>query len=80
MKLANIAGKLLTDQQVVLACGLVAIGTHPGWTLIGKTLPDEVEHSNSSISVTTSMFFNEESIVSLWDLDIIRIKDPVQNT
>lgn len=76
---SDIAGKLLTDQRKVLGCGLVAIGTHLGWTLIGKTQFADTEQSSVFTSVTTSMFINNQLITSLWELDALGIKDPVQN-
>jgi hypothetical protein len=39
---ADIAGRLLTGRREVLSCGLVAVETYLGWTLMGKAPRDAV--------------------------------------
>ncbi|XP_011858695.1 PREDICTED: uncharacterized protein LOC105556222 [Vollenhovia emeryi] len=71
---ADIAGKLMTGRTQQLKCGLTAIETHLGWTLMGET-PNA---SSERLAVqTTSMLQRETCISDLWNLDVIDIKDPV---
>ncbi|XP_071582019.1 uncharacterized protein [Temnothorax nylanderi] len=71
---ADIAGKLMTGRTKQLKCGLTAIETHLGWTLMGKT-PNYVE--DGLAAQTTSMLQRETCISDLWSLDVIGINDPV---
>jgi len=71
---ADIAGKLMTGRTKQLKCGLTAIETHLGWTLMGK-VPNYVE---DGLAVQTISMLQQETCISdLWSLDVIGINDPV---
>ena len=72
---ADIAGKITTGRVHQLSCGLTAIQTLLGWTLMGK-LRDEQE--DSSVAVTAiSLYVQNADIKDLWSLDVLGIKDPI---
>lgn len=73
---ADVLGRLMTGQRKVLSCGLVAVETYLGWTLLGK-VPQQKDDSSSAVLVT-SLFVKEANISDLWELDLIGIKDPVE--
>lgn len=63
---ADIAGKLLTDQRATSDCGIVAVGTNLGWTLMGKsstTRPCSM-HLNESHNLfsTATLLVRDKSI------------------
>ncbi|XP_054713458.1 uncharacterized protein LOC129222922 [Uloborus diversus] len=64
---ADVAGKLLTGKVIVLPCGLVAVGTHLGWTLMGKMPFDD--HDDNSAMVVTNLFMKDFTITEMWNLD-----------
>ncbi|UYV82266.1 hypothetical protein LAZ67_21001503 [Cordylochernes scorpioides] len=67
---AEIAGRLLTDDQRRISSGLVAIRTKLGWTVMGKIPPTEVRDDTSSLCVTTLLSLDLEN---LWKLDAIGV-------
>ncbi|UYV65158.1 hypothetical protein LAZ67_3003366, partial [Cordylochernes scorpioides] len=69
---ADIAGRLLTDDQRRISPGLVAIRTKLGWTVMGKIPPTEVRDDISSLCVTTFLSLDLEN---LWKLDAIGVSD-----
>ncbi|UYV84874.1 hypothetical protein LAZ67_X003824 [Cordylochernes scorpioides] len=69
---ADIAGRLLTDDQRRISTGLVAIRTKLGWTVMGKIPPTEVRDDISSLCVTTLLSLDLEN---LWKLDAIGVSD-----
>ncbi|UYV64155.1 hypothetical protein LAZ67_2006800 [Cordylochernes scorpioides] len=69
---ADIAGRLLTDDQRRISSGLVAIRTKLGWTVMGKIPPTEVRDDISSLCVTTLLSLDLEN---LWKLDTIGVSD-----
>ncbi|UYV78691.1 hypothetical protein LAZ67_16002414 [Cordylochernes scorpioides] len=69
---ADIAGRLLTDDQRRISSGLVAIRTKLGWTVMGKIPPTEVRDGISSLCVTTLLSLDLEN---LWKLDAIGVSD-----
>ncbi|UYV78535.1 hypothetical protein LAZ67_16001928 [Cordylochernes scorpioides] len=69
---ADIAGRLLTDDQRRISSGLVAIRTKLGWTVMGKIPPTEVRDDISSLCVTTLLSLDLEN---LWKLDAIGVSD-----
>lgn len=72
---ADVAGKLFTGQKEQLNCGLVALETKLGWTVMGK-VPGK---GNEPITNTTiSMLLNAAKIQDLWALDTLGIRDPVE--
>ncbi|XP_054720641.1 uncharacterized protein LOC129230265 [Uloborus diversus] len=74
---ADVAGKLFTGKREELASGLVALHTKLGWTLLGK-VPQNNCKRNFTMSATTMLSQNEMSVSKLWDLEIIGIRDPIQ--
>nr|XP_042912336.1 uncharacterized protein LOC122272567 [Parasteatoda tepidariorum] len=68
---ADIAGKLYTGQTQVLKCGLVAVQTHLGWTIMGRS-----ENRNSKDNTITSLVLQSHTIENLWKLEAIGIGDP----
>lgn len=73
---ADIAGKLMTGRTKQLKCGLTAIETHLGWTLMGQ-VPKYVD--NNFACQIISMFQREACISDLWELDVIGINDPIKD-
>jgi len=73
---ADIAGKLMTGRTEQLKCGLTAIETHLGWTLLGQ-VPKYV--ADDLAGQTISMFQREAGVSDLWELDVIGINDPVKD-
>ncbi|UYV81161.1 hypothetical protein LAZ67_20000199, partial [Cordylochernes scorpioides] len=67
---ADIAGRLLTDDQRRISSGLVAIRTKLGW--IPRIPPTEVRDDISSLCVTTLLSLDLEN---LWKLDAIGVSD-----
>lgn len=70
---ADLAAQLFTGRQIKLSCGLLAIETQLGWTLMGK-IPFRDKAENLAMTVT-SLFIQEASITDLWNLDVIGITD-----
>ncbi|XP_043466586.1 uncharacterized protein LOC122501306 [Leptopilina heterotoma] len=71
---SDIAGKLMTGRIEQLKCGLTAIETHLGWTLMGEVPKNGTE---GLAEQAISMFQREAVVSDLWNLDLIGIKDPV---
>lgn len=71
------AGRLFTDQQKVLTCGLVALETRLGWTVMGKVYNAVVDRS-SSMMVTSLLCNKDMQLRQLWELDVLGIRDPVE--
>ncbi|KAF8763403.1 hypothetical protein HNY73_021591 [Argiope bruennichi] len=64
---ADIAGKLMTGKILNLTCGLTAIETLLGWTLMGRA-----PSSSDSISMTvTNLLIKDCNISDLWKLEDI---------
>ncbi|XP_045483297.1 uncharacterized protein LOC123688706 [Harmonia axyridis] len=74
---ADFAGKLLTGKRHELECGLVALHTLLGWTIMGKVTSNE-QSINSSMLVVTSMLSRDLGPADLWSLDVLGITDPSQ--
>lgn len=73
---ADVAGKLFTGQRKELKNGLVAMETKLGWTLMGK-VPETQKRGKMSSTVTT-MFVEHVNISNLWNLELLGIRDPVE--
>lgn len=73
---ADITGKLFAGRIHRLNCGLTVIETKLDWTLTGKVDP-EVSISMTKIGVC-SMFAQDGKIASLWELDVLRIRDTIE--
>ncbi|XP_050517597.1 uncharacterized protein LOC126892168 [Diabrotica virgifera virgifera] len=72
---ADIAGKLYTGRRHILGCGLVAVETLLGWTLMGKIPLDQQDNRTAT---TVSLFISNASISQLWELDALGINDPAE--
>lgn len=72
---ADIAGKLYTGKRKVLVCGLVAVETLLGWTLMGK-IPSN--HDSNKTTCAISLFVKNASITDLWELEALGITDPYE--
>lgn len=70
---SDVAGRLYTGRRHVLPCGLVAIETFLGWTLMGK-IPQE--ESSARTMTALSLFVNDPSLANLWELETLGISDP----
>jgi hypothetical protein len=71
---ADVAGKIVTGNVIKLDCGLTAMETNLGWTLLGK-----IPHCNPKLTkamIVTSMLIDNLNISDLWKLDLIGISDP----
>lgn len=66
-------GIAMTGRKVTISCGLTAFETIWGWTLSGV-----IPYHNQSSNII-SMFLVEEEVNKLWSLDVIGIKDPIEN-
>lgn len=69
---ADLLTKLTLDNSVLLECGLRAIDTVFGWTVMGPIARDN--HLNNTMRMTVSSL-NESSITQLWELETIGIRD-----
>ncbi|UYV80611.1 hypothetical protein LAZ67_19000984 [Cordylochernes scorpioides] len=78
---ADIYGKLMTGKTLQLDCGLTAMLTHFGWTLLGS-LKEWSDEENSMLVMSMNTMFGDSrqdfSISQLWDLDTIGVRDPVE--
>lgn len=74
---ADVAGKLFTGKRVELKTGLVAIETKLGWTLMGK-VPHSEHRYNANMAVVSMLSQEDLPISSLWDLEILGIRDPAE--
>lgn len=72
---ADLLTKLTLDKSVLLECGLRAIDTVFGWTVMGPITQDV--HLNNTMRMTVSSL-NESSITQLWELETIGICDPFE--
>ncbi|KAF2884417.1 hypothetical protein ILUMI_21757 [Ignelater luminosus] len=67
----------MTGKLHNLECGMTAVETKLGWTLMGKK-PTEENSKNDAALIVTSMFVEEADISNLWSLDVMGITDPVE--
>ncbi|XP_051157994.1 uncharacterized protein LOC127279597 [Leptopilina boulardi] len=74
---ADFAGRLLTGQRKLLDCGLVAVETVLGWTLMGEVPQNDIERENP-ILLATTLFVKNDNISDLWSLEVLGIKDPIE--
>ncbi|XP_011883589.1 PREDICTED: uncharacterized protein LOC105570760 [Vollenhovia emeryi] len=72
---ADIAGKLTTSRTVQLKCGLSAIETSLGWTLMGQVSKPIASDIAGQV---ISMFQREACVSDLWELDVIGINDQIK--
>ncbi|XP_055950866.1 uncharacterized protein LOC129984948 [Argiope bruennichi] len=71
---ADVAGKLMTGGYREMSCGLVAIETKLGWSVMGRIT--ETARSECSSLLVQSMLSTAEKITDLWSLDTLGITDP----
>lgn len=73
----DIAGTLYTGNKIVLQCGLVALETILGWTVMGKVATNNY---NMTLAMTTlSLLVNDTCITNLWNLDVLGMTEPTEN-
>ncbi|XP_025829705.1 uncharacterized protein LOC112904277 [Agrilus planipennis] len=71
---ADVLGKIYTGRKHTLGCGLVAMETVFGWTLMGK-IPQK-QRSNTSSMIVISLFSQDMSLTNLWEIDVLGISEP----
>lgn len=71
---SDVAGKLFSGRKHDLECGLVAIHTLLGWTLMGKLKTDYTSETSSMLIM--SLFSKDVAISNLWSLDVLGIQEP----
>lgn len=74
---ADLIPKLTTDKSVTLKCGLKAIETVFGWTILGP-IPQTNRSYLSLAMLVTSNQIDESELKNLWQLETIGIRDPVE--
>ena len=73
---ADIAGKLFCGEQHILKCGLVAMKTKLGWTLMGKVATPPPDAQKSCNIVALSLLLTTPNLTDLWTLDVLGIENP----
>ncbi|GBM82204.1 hypothetical protein AVEN_179514-1 [Araneus ventricosus] len=73
---AALLGSLLTGEIVELDCGLTAVHTKLGWTLIGK---QKGTSSMGTVMTTLSVHCRSVNLTEMWDLECLGIIDPSQS-
>ncbi|KAJ8916963.1 hypothetical protein NQ315_008363 [Exocentrus adspersus] len=69
---ADAAGKLYTGTVHALSCGLLAVETKLGWTIMGKA-----DLRGGTVAMNTiSLLVNDTSIARLWELEVLGIAEP----
>lgn len=71
---ADVAGKIITGGYKSLPCGLTAMETRLGWTIMGR-IP-RISPEENGISVASCMLSTTRTITELWTLDSLGITDP----
>lgn len=74
---SDVAGKLLTGRKMMLKCGLVAVETFLGWTLMGRVPQANQSFCNLAIT-TTNLLVKNAAITDLWELESLGITDPYE--
>lgn len=73
---ADVIGKILTGNVKQLSCGVTAMETRLGWTLLGKQPIKPVKKTTAML--TTSMLVDDMNVSNLWKLDLLGITDPTE--
>ncbi|GBN50275.1 hypothetical protein AVEN_255565-1 [Araneus ventricosus] len=73
---ADLLGSLLTGEIVELDCGLTAVHTKLGWTIMGK---QKGTISIGNVMTTLSMHCRSVNLTEMWDLECLGITDPSQS-
>ncbi len=68
-------GKLLTARVEQLSCGLTAIETVFGWTVMCKL---NLATDQSAAMLVTSLLVGEARLPDLWKLEVSQIKDAME--
>lgn len=76
---ADIVGKLYTGKICNLKCGVTAVETRLGWTLLGQTPQFKKQRLDTALTVL-SMYTQGADLTDLWNLDVIGIEDPIQKS
>ncbi|XP_055936870.1 uncharacterized protein LOC129966470 [Argiope bruennichi] len=71
---ADVAVKHITGGCKSLSCGLTAMETRLGWTIMGRI--SQISSKENGISVANSMLSTTRTIAELWTLDFLGITDP----
>lgn len=72
---ADVIGRLYTGERRELPCGLIAMRTLAGWTLMGK-MPSS-EPRSTVVTTALTLLVNNASISQLWELEALGIKEPL---
>ncbi|KFM74429.1 hypothetical protein X975_12745, partial [Stegodyphus mimosarum] len=72
---ADVDGKLMAGGRREIPCGLVAIETKLGWSVMGR-MPNTSRSECTSSLLVTSLLSTVETITDLWTLDTLGITDP----
>ena len=72
---ADIAGKLFGGEQHIPKCGLVAMKTKLGWTLMGKVATPPPDAQKSCNIVALSLLLTTPKLTDLWTLDVLGIEN-----
>lgn len=74
---ADLIPLLVTDESITLKCGLRAVKTLFGWTIMGAIMAQNNIVLSHSL-VLESEQLDEKNIQGLWDLELIGIRDPIE--
>ncbi|GFX24865.1 DUF1758 domain-containing protein [Trichonephila clavipes] len=77
---ADFCGQLFTGLIYKLECVLIACETYLGWVLMGRTSNNIKSTSQSSVVESITMLTNSEKIEHFWDLELLGIKEPTEDT
>ncbi|XP_054706953.1 uncharacterized protein LOC129216761 [Uloborus diversus] len=73
---ADYLGKILTGSISQQPNGLTAVQTYLGWVVMGKSVSDA---TCSNYVMPIISLLNASKICDLWSLDVLGIRDPVEN-
>ncbi|CAL1280117.1 unnamed protein product [Larinioides sclopetarius] len=80
---AGVISVILSGNAIKLRTGLIAIETMLGFTIMGKS--NDIMRNTSEIPVTARpdshlcILFNQLNVKELWDMEVIGIRDPIDN-
>ncbi|GBO04726.1 hypothetical protein AVEN_179306-1 [Araneus ventricosus] len=72
----DLLGSLLTEEIVELDCGLTAVHTKLGWTIMGT---QKRTSSMGNVMTTLSMHCRSVNLTEMWDLECLGMIDPSQS-
>ncbi|GFY20214.1 integrase catalytic domain-containing protein [Trichonephila clavipes] len=80
---ADVISVILLGRTIKLRSGLMAVGSMLGFTLMCKSSQEVIDNTEVSVPAIRerqlSMFLNQLNVNELWDIETIRIRDPVEN-